>query len=197
MLKGGAFAHWPNALVRMTGCRCPSIWSLRCDHVSSTFNLRRPIPTIDKLPFTVKFTPDTTKTGPDAPVPALLTRVSVPTHIDRTRCSLRLCRVRSSPVSIQRGKSTTGLVRSHMTERRPEFGPLWPTPSPGFSVRHLWPDAGPARPIHFFFSVRRQTLAALLLLLLTRRPPKVRPQCPVKGKQPLDFTNFSTLAQIC
>jgi hypothetical protein len=84
-----------------------------------------------------------------------------------------------------------------MTGRRPVSNPLWAHVLTHVSVRHLSLDAGPARPVSFWFSVQRQTPVALSLQQLMGHPARVRSLRPVEGKQPLDVTNFTTLAQMC
>jgi hypothetical protein len=62
------------------------------------------------------------------------------------------------------------------------------------SVHHISPDIGPALLVSFWFSAQRQIPVALSLQQLTRRPARVRSLRLVMGKQPLDFTNLTTLA---
>jgi hypothetical protein len=84
-----------------------------------------------------------------------------------------------------------------MPGRRPASDPLLARVLTHVSVRRLSPDAGPAHPVSFWFSIQHQTLVVLSLQQLTERPARVRSLRPVERKQPLDFTNFTTLTQMC
>jgi hypothetical protein len=175
---------------------CLSVQSTIVIHVSLPSNVNRAIQRLVAACAPLKWWSNARQAGPDAPIAhahAMATlRPDAPLHSTMQR-QVKYREV-LEPLFIKQ----TRLLHHDQTRHRVRSVLLLYAPSftPDVSVRHLWPNSGPARLVNFILQClvmpQRQTESATSWLnaQVSSEPTSSHLQWPL-------FTYFSTLAQMC